>query len=149
MPKTEYDYLITKYHHRFLDEHFKELEISRAEAPYLHRISKAGKMKMNDLIAELPFHKSHTTRAINQLEKDGYIIKETNPDDKRGYLLSVTQKGIELKDKVHKIFTDWDDLIDTVITDEDRMVLTNLTKKMYHLLREYYGEEDMINEIDV
>ncbi|MBN2877094.1 MAG: hypothetical protein JXL85_05500, partial [Bacilli bacterium] len=65
------------------------------------------------------------------------------------YLLSVTQKGIELKDKVHKIFTDWDDLIDTVITDEDRMVLTNLTKKMYHLLREYYGEEDMINEIDV
>ncbi|MBN2876247.1 MAG: MarR family transcriptional regulator, partial [Bacilli bacterium] len=113
MPKTEYDYLITKYHHRFLDEHFKELEISRAEAPYLHRISKAGKMKMNDLIAELPFHKSHTTRAINQLEKDGYIIKETNPDDKRGYLLSVTQKGIELKDKVHKIFTDWDDLIDT------------------------------------
>ncbi len=149
MAKTEYDYLINKYHHRFLDERFKELEITRAEAPYLHKISKAGKMKMNDLISELPFHKSHTTRAINQLEKDGYIIKETNPEDKRGYLLSVTSKGLELKDKVHKIFTDWDELIDTVITDEDRVVLYNLTKKMYHLLREYYGEEDIVNETNV
>jgi len=149
LARNEYDHMINKYRHRFLDERFKDLEVSRAEAPYLHKIYKEEKMKMNSLISELPFHKSHTTRAINQLEKDGLVIKEINPEDKRGFVISITEKGRTVGGKVKKIFTDWDDMVNTVITDEERQVLSNLTKKIYHLLREYYGEEDTINEIDV
>ncbi len=149
MARNEYDHMINKYRHRFLDEGFKDLEISRAEAPYLLKIYKEGKMKMNSLISELPFHKSHTTRAINQLEADGLIIKETNPEDKRAYLLSITAKGIDTGKKVEKVFSSWESMVDTVITDEERTVLKNLTKKIYHLFREYYGEEDTINETDV
>ncbi len=148
MAKTEYDYMINKYYYRFLNDRFKKLDITRAEAPYLHKISKAGKMKMNDLIAELPFHKSHSTRAINRLVKDGFIIKEINPDDRRGYLLSLTEKGKAMKEKVNKIFIDWNELIDSVITDEESKVLNNLNKKKYHLLRKYYNEEDKIDEIN-
>lgn len=146
MVRNEYDHMINKYRHRFLDERFKELEVSRAEAPYLMRISREGKIKMNTLISELPFHKSHTTRAINQLVKDGLIIKETNPEDKRAYVLSVTERGKLVGEKVKSIFNDWDDLLNTVITDEEKEVLKNLTKKIYHLLRNYYNEEDTINE---
>ena len=146
MVRNEYDHMINKYRHRFLDERFKELEVSRAEAPYLMRISREGKIKMNTLISELPFHKSHNTRAINQLVKDGLIIKETNPEDKRAYVLSVTERGKLVGEKVKSIFNDWDDLLNTVITDEEKEVLKNLTKKIYHLLRNYYNEEDTINE---
>jgi len=141
--------MINKYRHRFLDERFRGFEISRAEAPYLLKIYKEEKMKMNTLISELPFHKSHTTRAINQMEKDGLIIKETNPEDKRAYVLSITEKGRELGSRIKKVFTDWDDLVNSVITDEEREVLANLTKKIYHLLRDYYNEEDTINETNV
>ena len=148
MPKSKYDYMIDKYQHRFFDERFGEMEISRVEARYLHIISKAGKIKMNDLIGKLPFHKSHTTRTVNQLVEDGYLLKEINPEDKRGYILSVTQKGKDIKQTVTKIFTDWEDLIDTVITEEEKHVLANLTEKIYHLLREYYGEEDTLDEIN-
>lgn len=148
MARTEYDHMINKYRHRYLDDSFKDLEISRAEAPYLLKISKEGTMHMNTLISELPFHKSHTTRAINQLERDGLIIKEINPEDKRAYVLTITEKGRILGEKVKSVFTKWEDLINAVVTDEERQMLSNLTKKIYHLLREYYNEEDTINEIN-
>lgn len=146
MPRNEYDHLVDKYHHRFLSDRMKALGISRAEAPYLGRIAKAGTIKMNTLITELPFHKSHSTRAISQMVEDGLILKEVNPEDKRGYYLSITEKGKIKAEKVKQIFTDWEELVATVITDEERKVIQNITKKIYHLLLDYYGEEDTINE---
>ena len=149
MVRSEYNHLVNKYQHRFLSERFKDLEISRAEAPYLHRISRAKNIKMNDLISDLPFHKSHTTRAINKLVEDRLITKIINPEDKRGYLLSITDKGLEVAKKVAQILVEWDELISTVITEEERQQIINVTKKVYHLLLEYYGEEDLLNEVDV
>ncbi len=147
MRRNEYDRAINKYQHRFFDERFKELSISRAEAPFLRKISKLGdSVKMNDLISEMVFHKSHATRSINKMEKDGLIIKEKNPDDLRGYVLTLTELGKETAKKAEAIIDEWNSLIETIMTDEDRKVLQNLTKKIYHLLREYYNEEDIIGE---
>ena len=141
--------MIGKYRRRFLDERFKDLDITHAEAPYLMRISCAEQIKMNDLISELPFHKSHTTRAITKLVDDGLITKEINPDDKRAYVLSVTEKGKATGQKIKQIFRDWDNLIDQSITDEEKEVMQKVTMKIYHFLRDYYHEEDTINETHV
>lgn len=150
MRRNEYDHANNRYQRRFLEERFKNLEISRAEAPYLVKIKIAGgHMKMNDLVCEVFFHKSHTTRAINRLLEDGFIIKEKNPEDQRGYILSLTEKGLETANKVESIFVEWDKLINTVITDEEREMLKNITIRIYHLLREYYDEEDTISENNI
>ncbi len=148
MARTEYDHMVNKFHHRFLSERFKDMEITRAETPYLLRIFKAGKIKMNTLISEVPFHKSHSTRAINQMVKDGLLIKEINPEDKRGYYLSITEKGRILGEKVKKIFSDWEELVGQAITEEDKRVIDNITRKIYYVLLDYYNEEDTINEIN-
>ncbi|XFA99564.1 MarR family winged helix-turn-helix transcriptional regulator [Candidatus Izemoplasma sp. B36] len=147
MRRNEYDRAINKYQHRFFDERFRELSISRAEAPFLRKIYKLGdSVKMNDLTSEMIFHKSHATRAINKMEKDGLIIKEKNPDDLRGYVLTLTSLGKETAEKADAIIEEWNNLIESIMTDEDRKILKNLTKKIYHLLREYYNEEDIIGE---
>ncbi len=150
MRRTEYDHAINKYHHRFLDDRFKDLMISRADAPFLHKIVKAGnQIKMNDLIEKLFFHKSHATRSINRMVDDGLIIKETNPDDLRGYVLTATEKGKQVAKQIKQIFEDWDNLVSQAITDEERKVLQNMTIKIYHLLQEYYDEEDTVSEINI
>ena len=82
MRGNEFDHANRKYHHRFLDEHFKQLPITRAEAPYLGIIIKSGnRILMNDLIGGLFYHKSHATRAINKMVEDGLIVKEKNQYD--------------------------------------------------------------------
>ncbi len=150
MQRTEYEHANRKYHHRFLDEHFKELPITRAEAPYLGIIIKSGnRILMNDLIAGLFYHKSHATRAINKMVDDGLIVKEKNQDDLRGYVLSLTEEGKKVAKQVHNIFEEWEALVNTVITDEERVVLNNISRKIHHLLSEYYGEEDTTIENNI
>ena len=150
MKSTNYDYAVNKYQHRFLHERLKDLDVSRAEMPYLIKIHKAGgHILMNDVVGEVFYHKSHTTRAINKLVSDGFIIKEKNPDDLRAYILSLTIKGEQTAKRVKEVKEEWDQLVNSVITDQEREMIQNITKKIYHLLREYYNEEDILDETDI
>lgn len=150
MINAEYDYAITKYRYRFIDDKLKKMAISRAEIPYLVKIHKAGgHILMNDIVGEVLYHKSHATRAIMKLVKDGFIIKEKNPNDKRGYILYITETGKEVALKAKNAIESWDKLIKSVITDEEKEVMYNITKKIYILLKEYYKEEDIINETNI
>lgn len=147
MKRSQYDHAINKYRYRFFDERFKNMAVQRGEGGFLLKIFRSGgQMLMNDLTDQLFFHKSHTTRSINKLVDEGLITKTKNPDDLRGYILTVTDKGKEVAKHIEAVHLEWENLINTVITDEERNVLQNLTKKIYHLLRNYYNEEDTINE---
>lgn len=147
MRQSKYDHAVNKYHHRFMDDKFRKLNVTRPESYFLKRIYKCGgKIPMNDIVGDMGFHKSHATRAISKLVNDGLVIKETNLEDKRAYNLSLTEKGRTLAKSVKAVFEEWDELVDTVITDEEKEMFANISKKLYHLLREYYGEEDNIND---
>jgi DNA-binding MarR family transcriptional regulator len=147
MRRTEYDHAINRYHSRFIHEKLCKLDISRPEGQYLIKIYKAGgRVLMNDMVGESVFHKSHATRAINDLVENGLVLKEKNPDDKRGYFLALTEKGKENAIKVKTIIDEWDSFVNSVITDEEREMMQNITKKIYHLLINFYNEEDMIDE---
>lgn len=136
---------INKYHHRFLEEKLKEFNIGRAEAPYIKMIYHQSPIKMNTLISNVVFHKSHTTRAINQMEKDGLIIKEKSKDDKRSFIISITDKGIKIAEQVQKILDDWENLVNSALNQEELNQLEMIREKVYLKLKEHF-EEDAHNE---
>ncbi|MBI9009843.1 MAG: winged helix-turn-helix transcriptional regulator [Tenericutes bacterium] len=147
MKRNEYDHGIHKYRFRYLNERISKLNVSGPQAQYLVKmLHSGGKVLMNDMVGESAYHKSHTTRAINELEENGLVTKEKNPDDKRGYLLYLTEKGKETAKGVHIALEEFEDFVNTVVTDEERETIKNITKKVYHLLRTYYDEEDIIDE---
>lgn len=139
--KNQYERIISKYQRQFLEERFKALEIGRAEAPYINMIHRHSPIKMNTLISKVIFHKSHTTRAINQMVKDGLITKQKDSEDKRSYIITITNKGIETAEKVEEILKDWQQLINNALSEEEREQLNNMRKKVYLYLREYFEEE--------
>jgi len=140
--------LINKYHYKFLEDKFKDLALGRAEAPYLKMIYSNSPIKMNTLISKVIFHKSHTTRAINQMEKDGLIIKEKDPKDLRSYILTITEKGKKLAKEVNQILQKWEDLVNSALTEQEIKQLDIMRKKVYLKLKDYF-EEDLLNEKDV
>ncbi|MFA5420083.1 MAG: helix-turn-helix domain-containing protein, partial [Bacteroidales bacterium] len=75
------DHRINKFQHRFFEERLEGVGISGPVGGYLMVIFEKKTMKMNDLIEDLPFHKSHATRAINRLQELGYIIKTVDSED--------------------------------------------------------------------
>ncbi|MGD9761769.1 MAG: MarR family winged helix-turn-helix transcriptional regulator [Candidatus Izemoplasmatales bacterium] len=140
--EKRYDHMVSKYHHRFLEERFKDLAINRSEAPYLKIIYKSETIKMNDLIAKFFFHKSHTTRVIKSLVSDGYVLKAVDPEDKRGYILTISDKGKTIGKKISKVMDEWEELMDSFLEKEEIEYLQNIQKKIYDKLRDYFQEED-------
>ncbi|MFW5794209.1 MAG: MarR family winged helix-turn-helix transcriptional regulator [Bacillota bacterium] len=145
---NKYERLINKYHYKFLEEKFKYLNLGRAEAPYLKMIYSNSPIKMNTLISKVIFHKSHTTRAINQMEKDGLIRKEKDPNDLRSYILTITEKGKELAKEVNEILKEWENLVNSALTKKEIELLDKMREKVYLKLKDYF-EEDLLNEKDV
>lgn len=140
--ERKYEYLIGKYQRRFLEEKFRDYKINRSEAPYLKVIYLHGTMRMNDLIQKLFFHKSHTTRVINSLVNDGYVDKTVDPDDKRGYILSITDKGKIIAQKIVEVLDEWDKLMESFLEKEEIDFLLKMQKKAYERLKIYFQEGD-------
>lgn len=138
----KHEKMINKYHHKFLERRLSELNIGRAEAPYIKMIYHESPIKMNQLIANVVFHKSHTTRAINQMVKDGLITKEKDPLDKRSYIITITEKGIEVAESVKRILKDWDELINSALSIEEQEQLKIMREKVFKKLTSYFEEED-------
>lgn len=137
----KYDHQISKYRHRFFEEKFKDMNINFPEGPYLVKIYEAKIIKMNQLNSMFQFHKSHSTRAIQHLTDHGFILKETDPEDQRGYVLSITEKGKELAIKVVQVINEWETLITSVITEEEKAVIDRIQVKIYNKVVEYFGED--------
>jgi MarR family transcriptional regulator for hemolysin len=133
---------INKFHHRFLEKRFKDLNIGRAEAPYIKMINHSSPIKMNTLISNVVFHKSHTTRAINQMVKDGLITKEKDPEDMRSYIITITKKGKTVANHVQQILEEWDELINSALSQEEREQLEVMREKVYIKLKDYFEEGD-------
>jgi MarR family transcriptional regulator for hemolysin len=133
---------INKFHHRFLEKRFKDLNIGRAEAPYIKMINHSSPIKMNTLISNVVFHKSHTTRAINQMVKDGLITKEKDPEDMRSYIITITKKGKTVADHVQQILEEWEELINSALSQEEREQLEVMREKVYIKLKDYFEEGD-------
>ncbi|MFP4477839.1 MAG: MarR family winged helix-turn-helix transcriptional regulator [Candidatus Izemoplasmatales bacterium] len=142
---TKYERMVNKYHHQFLEKKLKELNVGRAEAPYIKMINYENPIKMNTLISKVVFHKSHTTRAVNQMVEDGLVTKKKDPDDGRSYIISITEKGKEVAKKVESILEDWENLINSALSEEERKQLEVMREKVYYKLKEHF-EEDDINE---
>jgi DNA-binding MarR family transcriptional regulator len=119
------------------------LKINRSEAPYLKIIYISKEIKMNDLIAKFFFHKSHTTRVIKSLVNDGYVDKVIDPEDKRGYILSITEKGKKVALTIIDVLDEWDQLMNSFLEQNEKEFLSEIHKKVYLKLREYFQEESI------
>ncbi|MDD3122576.1 MAG: MarR family transcriptional regulator [Candidatus Izemoplasmatales bacterium] len=137
----KYIHGINKYRHRYFEEKLKDIKINFPEGPYLTKIYEAKVIKMNQLTSSLQFHKSHSTRAIQELARHHYILKEIDPEDQRGYILSITKEGEAVAKLVLKVIYDWESLISSAISDEEKIVIENIQLKIFNKVRNYFNED--------
>ena len=61
--------------------------------------------------------KGNIAKALKKLEDLGYIIRETDPNNRRKYMLNTTEKGRDLVPEFRKISKEWEKEVG--ITDSD------------------------------
>ena len=137
----EYPHSINKYKQRFVQEHLKDLSVSMPEAVYLSKILDQGTVKMSELIQDLPFHKSHATRSLAKLEEAGLIDKRIDPEDQRGYIITLKHKGITIAQTVRQVKDDWDKLLYQGLSPDEAESLERIHEKIYRYLTTFFQED--------
>ncbi|MEU0219301.1 MarR family transcriptional regulator [Streptomyces sp. NPDC006265] len=72
------------------------LTFARYEALVLLTFSKSGELPMSKIGERLMVHPTSVTNTVDRLVKSGLVAKRPNPNDGRGTLASITDKGREV-----------------------------------------------------
>ena len=62
--------------------------------------------RVADLAAEFAIGIGATSKAVDRLERNGWVVRQPNPDDRRSSLLVLTDDGARLIDVAQQTFTE-------------------------------------------
>jgi DNA-binding MarR family transcriptional regulator len=77
------------------------------EGRYLMVIHDMKDLSQDDLASIFGQSKGTIAKALRKLEDKGYVIRKTDENNRRKYLLKTTEKGEELAILLQKEFDDW------------------------------------------
>lgn len=121
----------------YINNNTKDLQISASEYIFLMEMYKNDNMSQEQLSKNLIIDKSATARAIKSLEEKEYIIRKKDDNDKRTNRIKLTQKGIEIKDRLSNLLEEWNNeitsdidknLLNTVIDTINKMSIKAIEK---------------------
>lgn len=99
-------------------------------------LRKAKKGLSQNQICEFTHLKKPTVSlTLNQMEEEGYIIKEKNKDDNRLSIIKLTKKGQELDNKIKAIFDKYDQIMQLSLSSEELKQLKNYLDRIIFNLK--------------
>jgi DNA-binding MarR family transcriptional regulator len=94
------------------------------------------RLRMSDLASQVTLTPSGLTRAVDRLEAEGLVKRESCPSDRRGSNAVLTAKGVKrLEAAVPKHLDHLDELIVDILTAKERAALEGALRKVRDALR--------------
>jgi DNA-binding MarR family transcriptional regulator len=115
----------------FLDKELKKYNISSSQMLVLNTIYRNDGIHQEAISKILNLDKANITRAINKLIDEGLVNREIDSNDKRAYLLHLTNKGKKLEPEIVNILKKTTSTLLTGFTAEEKKTILNLLRKMY------------------
>ena len=86
-------------------------------------------VSQEDLAKSLTVSKTTSMRAIKKLESEGYIFRKRDENDRRAYKVYLTEKGKAIQETIWQKLADWDNMVFSNFSTEERENLKLLLKK--------------------
>lgn len=101
---------------KYMKTKFSKLDLGH-DVRYIMYIYDNPNCSQDDLVNMFGQSKGNIAKILRKLEDKGFIERQTNPENRRKYMLNTTDKGRELVPKFRKISKEWE--MEVGITDED------------------------------
>jgi DNA-binding MarR family transcriptional regulator len=108
----------------------KPYNIGSGQYAFLLTLYRNDGISQEELSNKLMIDKGTTARAIDKLEKAGYVVRRTNPKDRRAYNVFITDKAVELKPILYDKMGSWTDILVADLSQEERDMVYVILKKM-------------------
>lgn len=111
--------MIKRSYVRYIDNEIQKEDINAGEFPFLLVLNEKDKITQKQLADSLKTSEGLVTRVLKRLEKNGYVTREINPNNKRQNLISMTPKGRTTADKVMASQKKWEEHAFSFLSDEE------------------------------
>lgn len=108
----------------------KYSDLTVAEAHAIEALGKYGPMNMKRLAEKLGVTTGTTTVTVDRLEKKVYALRAPVKEDRRMYLISLTEKGQQAYREHHDYHNSLTEQILAVLSAEERAQLLSLLQKI-------------------
>ncbi len=122
--------IIYRYSIIHANNKLKPYNITGSQLTFFMTIVNMAGITQEELSNHLKINKSTTAKAIQSLEKNGYVIKKVSKKDRRAYNLYPTQKALELYKKIRDLAFQWDDVLCKGFSKEEKESIYKLIEKM-------------------
>ena len=112
---------------------FKKHQLTPTQFSVLETLYSKGDLRIQDLIDSILATSGNMTVVIRNMVRDGWITRETDPEDRRAYLVSITEAG---RKKIEEALPDHIKNIQRlmqVFNSGEQAELTELLKKFKHI----------------
>jgi DNA-binding MarR family transcriptional regulator len=105
-------------------------DLTVSEAHAIEALGKFGQMNMKNLASKLGVTTGTTTITVDRLEKKEYAYRQPVKEDRRVYLITLTEKGQAAFTEHHQYHTDLTEQILSVLSSEESEQLLHILKKI-------------------
>lgn len=124
---------ITRYIELSVQQTFAEFGLNIGEFDVMATLRRAGhpyQLSPTALFNSLMISSGAMTNRIDQLEQAGLVKRVPDPSDRRGTLVTLTNKGLTLIDQAVEAHVTSEHQILSVLTPTERETLANLFRKL-------------------
>lgn len=113
------------------------LNISTGQYMFIVSICENVGLSQEELSVCIGINKSTVAKVVAQLEQEGYVVREVDQHDKRGYKLYPTEMAKDVYPKIIEILEQWKSYLITDLTEEEVTTLITLMTKVESNARKY------------
>lgn len=129
---------ITLHLSREMEKIFSQFGLNTSSFDVLATLRRAGApytLSPGEMLSTLMVTSGTMTNRIDQLEKAGWVIRKVNPEDGRGFLVSLTPEGLELINQVIKAHVENQKRLVSGLSQQEQQALNQLLKVFLKTLK--------------
>ncbi|GAK38624.1 MarR family transcriptional regulator [Paenibacillus urinalis] len=129
-----FDHFLTtfvRYKNKVYAQHQKDLnhKLNATKIQIIYMLSRERLMAV-DIAKRLQLSSGATTIVLNQLEADGYVMRERSAEDRRIVWLSLTEEGASTADTLRANRRHFNEELLGLLTQEERNQFLDIVKKI-------------------
>lgn len=130
---------ISRAHLAFLFGEIEKFGITGGQYYFLNALIREDGIIQEELASNVHMNESTITRALKKLEDVGMVHRKVDEDNRRKKIITVTEKGRDVVDKIRKSDEEWDNKIKSLSSTEKiklKETLITLTLEALQMMHE-------------
>lgn len=132
----------------YIANQMKPYNIGGGQYMFLTILYERDGINQEELSNQLKMDKGTTARAIDKLEKAGYVIRKRNTEDRRVYNVFITDKARKIEPILYRTLISWTDILVGDLNQEERESLYMILEKMVNSTM-LYAKEDSEDQLQL